>query len=171
MKNKIYVISGKIASGKSTRLLQWLEDKENVCGIVQIRRNGKRFFYSLAEKNYFPMEIDSDNTDENVLTLGNFRFSEKSFATANEILRKCLKSEKGIAVIDEFGKLELDKNGFYETIGEAINSIRTERGKFKLVIVVRDYLLRDFLSAYKLNENEITLFASSRRTFPPIDLT
>ncbi len=154
---KIIIYSDKISSGKSTRLLELFQNKKNVCGILQILRNGKRHFVSLPDNEIFPME-EPQNSSGKTINIGNYNFSADAFKQARAVLCECLKRKNVTVVFDEFGKLELNEKGFYPEISRAIEKARSRvAADFTILIVVRDYLLEDFLKKFELSDNEILL--------------
>src|SRR5436190_309118 len=104
MSDDIYIVSGPVQTGKTTRLMEWCSDKENVFGIATPVVQGLRVFYDLNEKTIFPMEADVE--DKDILQIGKYIFSKSAFKKAEKIIVDGIgKSE--YLVIDEIGPLEL----------------------------------------------------------------
>jgi nucleoside-triphosphatase len=92
--------------------------------------------------------------NEDVYTLGNHIFSKKAFVIVNNWLFEALNKHCKYIIVDEFGKLELKKEGIYSSIDSILKE--KEKGKLKaeIIIVVRDYLFEDFLKLFsKTNLN------------------
>ena len=45
---KIYILTGAINSGKSTRLMNWATQQNNIVGIICPREKGKRELFSIS---------------------------------------------------------------------------------------------------------------------------
>ncbi|MEW6196187.1 MAG: nucleoside-triphosphatase [Bacteroidota bacterium] len=144
----IYILPGKIHTGKTTRLMQWAVTQKNIDGIFQPVINDKRFIYHLASRTLKLLETDQK---ENIISIGKFNFSNAAFEWAKNTLLNCFKQDLDWLVIDEIGPLELDDKG----LEPVITKIISEREKFKgkTICVVRDTILEKFLSKYDLKNH------------------
>jgi len=109
----IYILTGAIQTGKTSALIKWSANRNDVFGILTPVINGKRFFMNARTKKQFQMEAN-DNEKETI-SIGQFNFSKVSFEKAIKIARDEI-NKKGWLVIDEIGPLELRKEGFYNVI-------------------------------------------------------
>ncbi len=59
--SKIYILTGPVNSGKTTKLMNWVEKKSNVGGILTPVVDGKRHLYSIASQKYKIFELENIN--------------------------------------------------------------------------------------------------------------
>jgi nucleoside-triphosphatase THEP1 len=144
MNNENLILTGPIKTGKTTRLLNWLSDKENVHGIATPIVKNKRVFYDLFEKKYFPMEAGSGENE--ILTIGKYVFSKNGFKKAEGVIEKGIFHSQYL-VIDEIGPLELKGEGF---CGVLKNILNIEKRNFILLLVVRASILSEVLSFFEI---------------------
>ncbi len=145
MKNKVYILTGPIQSGKTTALQKWCETRIDVSGIVSPVINGSRYFFDIASSTTFYMEAN-DNEKE-ILAIGRFYFSKKAFKKAINTLTQ---ANNKYIIVDEVGPLELKKQGFYEVLNKIILS-----GKFTCILVVRDGLVEEVIQHFGISNAEI----------------
>ena len=141
----IYILTGPIQSGKTTRIANWAMEKNDVFGILTPVISGKRMFTDLHGKNIFEMEANSWETE--ILTIGKFKFSKAGFSKAVEILRNGLNEKKGWLVIDEIGPLELKGEAFSEILKEILHSSSNQQ---KILLVIRESLLEEVIQFFRL---------------------
>ena len=149
MPNKnIYIFSRPIRTGKTTALLDWLQKKEHVGGILTPDIDGKRKLYDISSKKIYDFQLDDDTEEEKVI-VGKFIFSSAVFEKARDILSDI--KEKNWFVIDEIGKLETEQDrGFEPALSEAIKKFKQQNGNGKLLLVIRDTLLEQAIKKYEL---------------------
>lgn len=129
-RQKVFILSGAIQSGKTTSLLKWSATRSDVHGILTPVVNGKRVFMNAHTKEHFPMEASEE--EKETLTIGRFTFSKSGFEKAIQIISAAIPKCCWL-VIDEIGPLELNGDGFFKILMEALH---TYEGK--LLLVVRD---------------------------------
>jgi len=152
----IYIFSRPIHSGKTTGLLNWCNEQENVAGILMPDIDGRRKIYDINTKEIFDIEcIDPDNSTEPLTTVGRFNFYTSAFEKANAILINALSNNPGWLVIDEAGKLELDGKGFYPALATFINLYNSNTAKGNLLITVRDSLCDEVISFFKIEHCKV----------------
>lgn len=144
----IYILSGPIQTGKTTKLFQWAATQKNIDGILQPVIDNKRFIYHIASRTLKQLETERK---ENVTSIGKYNFSNDTFKWAIENLSKSFKQNLDWLLIDEVGPIELTGKGLEPVITNIINE--KERFKGKILFVVRENLLRDFLLHYKIENN------------------
>jgi nucleoside-triphosphatase len=139
----IYILSGPINSGKTSLLLEW-KNGVNCSGILTPKIDGKRMFMNVATEELFPMEADDS---EPVFKTGKYKFSRINFDRAVTILKEEYDDENTEwLIIDEIGPLELNGEGFSPILKRIISGHR----KLKLVLVVREGLVQDVVSAFNI---------------------
>jgi nucleoside-triphosphatase THEP1 len=127
---EVYILTAPIQSGKTTSLINWSANRNDVYGILTPVVNGKRVFMNVNTKERFPMEAKEGERE--ILTVGRFAFSKNNFERAIQIIRDDI-SKNGWLIIDEIGPLELAGQGFHDVLLETLRSFNG-----KLLLVVRD---------------------------------
>jgi len=151
---KINIITGEIRSGKTTILQNLILSYNNVEGIIQPTIGENRFFQDIKSKQ--TKEITSQKEDENTFVLGRFLFKRESFIWAKEILKNAIKNKPKTIVVDEFGPLELNGNGLEPVVSEIIE-IKKKGKNIKLIIIIRENLIKDFLRKFDLAKNTVEI--------------
>ncbi|MCJ7554824.1 MAG: hypothetical protein MUO34_13190 [Ignavibacteriaceae bacterium] len=151
---RIYILSGSIKSRKTTSLIKWINGKQKVDGILQPVINGKRFLQHISSGENRQLEISGKVTAENEVEVGKYKFDKNVFSWAQEKLLYAYREDLEWLVIDEFGKLELIGNGLEPAISKIINE-KAENSKANIIIIIRDYLVNEFISKYKSDLTEI----------------
>lgn len=151
MTNKqIHILSAQKHSGKTTKLMRWSANRNDVFGILTPIENGNRIFIDAHTKEPFHMEATATETD--VLEVGKYRFSKASFDKASAILLAALKQVKGYIIVDEIGPLELRSLGFAETI---TSMLEDKKNRMQIVLVVREELLEKVVDYFNLERFDI----------------
>ena len=134
-RQKVYILTAPINSGKTTSLLNWLERRNDVYGILTPVINGKRVFMNAHTKEQFLMEATEEENE--TLVVGRFTFSKANFQKAIQIIRNGISKNEWL-IIDEIGPLELSGQGFHDVLIEALQSFE---GKLLLVVREKDETL------------------------------
>ena len=150
----IYILTGAIRSGKTTALLHWSKNRNDVDGLLcPDDANGKRYFLKLENKIIFKLEAEAET--EAIVAIGNFKFLRSAFNEANDyLILEASKTERQYLIIDEIGKLELKNEGLHVSTKALISQIRSKNNTH-LILVVRDYLLDAVLEHYGITECSI----------------
>jgi nucleoside-triphosphatase THEP1 len=147
---KIYLLTGPINSGKSTRLLNWASKQKSITGIICLRENGKRILYSIYSKSYH--EFETDDCQEKVLKIGRYKFLQKSFLWGEQELTNSIGARSQWIVIDEIGPLELQGKGFFRITKRLISD--EELKDSNLLLVVREQLVDEVICCFNFgNDN------------------
>lgn len=144
----IHILTGPIRSGKTTALLKWVEEKKDVTGILTPDVDGIRHFMNIANHQLFKMEASAN---EEKIVVGRFAFSKINFEKANTILLEAMDG-KGWLVLDEAGPLELNGEGFYNSIKTILDS-----GKEKILLVVREELVEKFCVCFQMTASDVKI--------------
>lgn len=149
--NQVYILSGKIQTGKTTRLMQWAATQKKIDGVLQPIIENKRFIYHISSRTLKQLEIDKTLDQEEVIQIGKYNFSTKVFDWANKALLDAFNKNLDWLIVDEIGPLELEGKG----LEPAVSKILSERDNFggKIVCVVRDTILEKFISKYELKNH------------------
>ena len=152
----IIFFSGDRQSGKTTKLFDWCKDKKNITGILMPDINKERVLYSIEEQCIINPPRDVSNTDlPEYITIGNFHFLAASFLIANQRIEAAIKAQREIVVVDEFGKLELNKQGFYPAVLFAVNAIKQKTYTGKLILTVRNIYIDKVIDLLEIEQPEI----------------
>ena len=154
--NQIYLLTGPIHSGKTSKITEWLNSRSNVDGIIQPLIDGKRHLKLFLTNEIRPLETTSLKKRNDLIKIGNYIFSNETFEWAREGLLAAFYSNPEWLIIDEYGKLELVDKGLEPAIGKIMNELN-EHPDIKIVLIIRDYLVNSFLNKYNLNISDIKL--------------
>lgn len=143
---RVFILSGPIQTGKTTSLVNWSQDRDDVAGILTPVVNGKRVFMDVHTREQFAME--ASETDVDVLSVGRFVFSKSSFDRAQEVIRSGV-GRPGFLVIDEVGPLEMRREGFYAVVKEALQRQDAEQ---VVILVVREGLVERVREFFMLHD-------------------
>lgn len=145
-----YILTGKIGSGKTTFITNWLKEVDNTAGIITITKDGKRVLRDVAGNEERRFEVD-DSFEGPVLKVGQFIFDETAFTWVADKIDDI--TNEDCFILDEAGLLELNKKGFYNAI---IKLLRVTKEKdIKLVFVVREQCVDAFMELFELKNVKI----------------
>jgi len=138
-------VTGEKQSGKTTRLLNAIQNRDDVYGMLTPDVDGKRFFMNVRTKELWPME--AAEAEANVLTIGKYRFSKAAFQKAISVLEAEANQQNGWLIVDELGPLELKKSGFYNTVRDLLNT----NTPLKIILVIRQSLLGEMTELFGIS--------------------
>ncbi|OBX24088.1 MULTISPECIES: nucleoside-triphosphatase [Bizionia] len=149
----IYILTGAIRSGKTTALVNWFKNRQDVDGLLCPDNSvGKRYFFKIQSEVEFELEIGTEVETEKIIQIGNFRFLKSAFDKANTYLMSIAsENPKTHIIIDEIGKLELKNDGLHESAEQLISKFQLDE-EHHVILVVRDYLLEAVLEHYTISE-------------------
>ena len=143
-RQKIFLFTGAVQTGKSEALLQWSFGK-NIGGFITPTVSEKKVLYDIltGEKTAYQVE----ETDDNTIVIGRYFLDKNAFSIANKIILDAIEVEKEWIVLDEIGKLELNGEGHDATLLFLLSNYDGN-----IVLVVRDSLLEKVTEKYKIVE-------------------
>ncbi|WP_339752852.1 nucleoside-triphosphatase [uncultured Winogradskyella sp.] len=152
----IYILTGDIRTGKTTALLDWCKNRNDVDGVLcPDDEKGKRYFLNIKSKDTYPLAANSDTKDHNIISIGPFQFLKSSFQNANDYLLKSNDQRDYLyLVVDELGKLELKNIGLHDS-AKSIIAQHKNRKSHHLILVVRESLLNDIIEHYQIYIYEV----------------
>lgn len=150
--NNIYILSGPVNSGKTTRLKNWVNKQSNVAGILSPGVDGKRKLYSIASRKFMQFEVENIIDKKEIVHIGSFNFLKDSFDWAKKEIEKSLLLKPDWMIIDEVGMLELKGKGF----DSALKAMLKEKYEsINFLFVIRDRLVSAVISNYGLKKKDI----------------
>lgn len=150
MAPSIYILSQPIQTGKTTLLMNWLQSQPSVKGFLTPDVDGKRKLYDIEQDTYHDLQLN--DTDEGI-HIGRFVFDGTVFKMGRDIIRLATHEQPEWIVVDEIGRLEMDrKEGLEPEISNVIEHFKTNTTHAKLLLVIRDYLLKDAKKYYGIED-------------------
>jgi nucleoside-triphosphatase len=152
----IYILTGAIRTGKTTTLFDWINDRNDVDGLIcPDNENGKRYFLKIKKNEDFNLEAEAEVESEDVIKIGSFQFLKAAFKEANDyLISTASETENRYLIIDELGKLELKNKGLHRSAEALISRFKNDNAQH-VILVVRDYLLDAVLQHYGITEYSI----------------
>lgn len=151
---RIFLLSGPVNSGKTTRLAEWAGTNDDVSGILQPKVEGRRYLKELSSGEIRLLEASQESDEGNIISVGNYKFSRQVFNWAQGKLLSAFYKNRKWLIIDEYGKLEINDMGLEPVIGRIFNDL-DYYPETKIVLVVRNYLVPQFLNKYDLKSNDV----------------
>jgi nucleoside-triphosphatase len=149
----IYIFSGKIHSGKTTKLLRYVRERTDIAGILCPVIENKRYLKFIPGGENILLE--SGNVNQDVLFCGKYKFRKSVFDKANLYLIKIVNENYNWIIIDEAGHLELEDSGLHESINHITKNYRKT---LNLILVVRDTLVSSILKKYNIAEHSKIIY-------------
>ncbi len=149
----VTIFSGKIGSGKTTRLWEWSKKGKSVGGILMPLVSGKRYFYSVSSGETYQAEIDKDEYNGEIVNIGRYSFSDRGFIRANGEIIESFQKYKNI-IIDEIGPLELFGKGFYYSLKNILENKKSLNNK-NLIIVIREGMIEKIVDYFNLENYSV----------------
>lgn len=145
MKN-VYLFTGPIKSGKSSRLFEWIKAKKSVAGILSLLVDDKKQLYSISKKRGKSLECNLENS----LKIGRYQFDPEVFSWARKALINDVNRNPKILIIDEIGPLELDGKGLEPAVSKVLK-LTKNMVDLTIVLVVRTAMVLEIQDFYKIN--------------------
>ena len=151
----INIITGKINSGKTTKLLSLFDQNINGDGFACVKRfdNDKFLGYNilhLQTGKSIPFSYQKNCTPDNwneMFQFGKFSFSKEGFVFADKIIDSIIKKNMEPIFIDEVGPVEiLLKKGFYKIVKKVLNTNK------KCFLTVRSDMVDGFCEEFGVDE-------------------
>lgn len=151
---KIYVITGKIGSGK-TSLIQKLIQKFRIKNISVSGIYSPRILENEITTGYDVVNITTGESvkflritgDEHLERIGKFFIYPEGLKTGNKILQE---NHSKLMMIDEIGKLELEGKGWFESLIQLI-----QVSKSNLILSVREEVINEVIEKFRIKPDVI----------------
>jgi nucleoside-triphosphatase THEP1 len=141
----VYLFTGPVKSGKSSKLFDWIKTKKGVEGILSLMIDGKKHLYSISKKQGKCLEISS----KKAINVGRYKFDPDVFKWANKELIEGIDKKPDFLIIDEIGPLEISKKGLEPAVSQVLN-LANEMQDLTLVLVVRESMAKKIQDFYHL---------------------
>jgi len=123
--DKVFIISGKVGSGKSTQLEKISRELQqsglDLDGFLcrGDTKHGERIAYTLVNvRDGSEFLFATNKTREGWPSYGRFCFNPEAFTEGEGIIRKGIKRKSNVIIIDEVGPLELEGRGWASILEE-----------------------------------------------------
>jgi nucleoside-triphosphatase THEP1 len=154
---KLFLYTGPIQSGKSSRLLSFVLNKKDIGGILSPVFDKKKYLYDIQTGKKRLLEADSNEPETKIVKAGRYRFRKNIFKWGNDKLKKSYKNTISMLIIDEVGPLEFAGEGLSPIADEIIKNFQFN--SYQTIVVVRESLINRFLEHYKINLTSIDYFS------------
>jgi nucleoside-triphosphatase THEP1 len=141
----VYLFTGPVKSGKSSRLYEWIKTREDVAGILSLMIGNKKHLYSISQKQSKCLESHSDN----IIHVGRYQFDPDVFNWARTRLSEDLKTNPKVLIIDELGPLEINGKGLDPAVSNVLSNAK-DMSNLILIFVVRASLVAKVQEFFKL---------------------
>jgi nucleoside-triphosphatase THEP1 len=131
-------------------LQQWV--REHSCsGILTPDVDDLRYLYDIAAQKLHPLQVVIPQEESQIISIGKFTFLKSGFQLAQEILLRSLQLNTDWLIIDEIGRLEIDRYmGLEPAVSQVIKEYKEKNNKKRLLLVIRDYLTNTAIAHYSL---------------------
>jgi nucleoside-triphosphatase THEP1 len=150
----VYIITGKINEGKTTKLLSIFNKIKYGDGFINqkvfvdgVNAGQEIMRLSTGEKRYFSLKDGymPDTWNEKV-RYGSYSFSEEGFAFAEKIIRDVIENRTEPVFIDEIGPLELQGAGFHDLFSALLEQ------KIKIYAAIRESCLENAIQKFAIED-------------------
>ncbi len=163
---EVNIVTGKMNSGKTTRIKQLYQAHQKGEGIVSrkimIDRDVFGYYAQRLSDNFeFPLMIHEKYFDRSIYversfssrsigeTIGPYKIYKKALKAINDILHHAIKQGKSPIYLDEVGMLELRDKGFAPIIRFAI------KHDIDLVMTIREDLIESVMQHFHIQNYDI----------------
>lgn len=152
----VTIVTGKINSGKTTKMLNCYEATHKGDGFVAIKimQGNSVFGYDLKHlcgKTYHWMihQNHYQGQFEDEATFGPYHINLATLAIVSGIVKDLVTRRISPIYIDEVGVLELNGGGFHNLISEVLAA------RLDLVLAIREDLVKPFLAHFQIKDYEL----------------
>jgi nucleoside-triphosphatase len=153
--SNIYIFTGEIKSGKTTRLAEWIGKNPDADGILAPVIGGKRHLVRIKTNEKKLLEYHGNDPNIELTTICSFRFMNSVFEWGKEELYTAFLQKPGWLIVDEIGPLELKGVALEPMVSKIINA---DSAKINIVLVVRKILVEKVIEHYGLLKKGFKFF-------------
>jgi nucleoside-triphosphatase len=159
MDTNIWIFSRPIRSGKTTALMQWIENRNDVGGFLVPDVGQLRKLHTLQDRKWYDFEVPAKKVDqlttEDLVRISKFNFYKSSFELARTTLLQDMENQVDWIIVDEVGKLEMNGLGLEPAVGRVLEHYKQKNTAGNLLLVVRRELLNMFIERYGLKHFQV----------------
>lgn len=154
--SNIYILTGEIKSGKTTRLEKWIAENPDSDGILAPCINGKRYLKRIKNGETKLLEYEGDDPEIELTKICNYNFLKSVFDWGHNELYNAFLQKPGWLIIDEIGPLELRGEALEPIVSKILNEQNS--GNTNIVLVIRKTLVEKVIEHFKLHIKGFKLF-------------
>ncbi|MCX6156516.1 MAG: hypothetical protein NTY74_00875 [Ignavibacteriae bacterium] len=154
--SNVYIFTGEIKTGKTTRLQKWVGDNPDADGILSPVIDGRRHIVSIKSNETRLLEYHGDDKSTELTKIGNYNFLTSVFEWGREELYKVYLQKPKWLIVDEIGPLELRGEGLEPEVCRILNDDGND--ETNVVLVVRKPLLEKVIEHYGLHTKGFKYF-------------
>jgi nucleoside-triphosphatase len=154
--SNVYIFTGEIKTGKTTRLKKWVGDNPDADGILSPVIDGCRHIVSIKSNETRLLEYHGDDKSTELTKIGNYNFLSSVFEWGKEELYNAYLKKPKWLFIDEIGPLELRGEGLEPAVSRILNDDTND--ETNVVLVVRKPLLETVIEHYGLHTKGFKYF-------------
>jgi nucleoside-triphosphatase len=154
--SNIYIFTGEIKSGKTTRLEKWLAENTGSDGILAPCVNGKRYLKRIKTGETKLLEYEGDDQKIELTKICNYNFLKSVFDWGQTEIYDAYSQKPKWLIIDEIGPLELKGKALEPMVSKVLNESNSEN--INIVLVVRKILIEKVIENYKLIKKGFKFF-------------
>ncbi|MCK4514960.1 MAG: hypothetical protein KAU31_06860 [Spirochaetaceae bacterium] len=165
---RVYLVTGPVQTGKTTRLRAWCDERSDVDGILAPVVDGRRHLLHIRSGAIRNLEDVSGGAAK--VTVRRYTFNADVFAWArNCLLGAASDPGQGInaqprwIIVDEVGPLELSGGGLEPAVSALLglvlnNPLQVGGNLLRVVLVIREHLVDDALKHFGVSPAQIDRF-------------
>lgn len=146
--SNVYIFTGEIKTGKTTRLQKWAKENPDADGILSPVIDGCRHIVSVKKAEARLLEYHGDDKSIAITKIGYYNFLTSVFEWGRKELYKAYLQKPKWLIIDEIGPLELRGEGLEPEVSRILNDDANDATN--LVLVIRKPLLETVIEHYGL---------------------
>ena len=145
----VYIYTGEIKTGKTTRLQKWVNENPDADGILSPVIDGYKHLVSVKSNETRLLEYHGDDKLIELTKIGNYNFLTSVFEWGRGELYNAYLRKPQWLIADEIGPLELRVEGLEPEVSRILNDDAND--ETNVVLVVRKPLLETVISHYGLH--------------------
>ena len=165
---RVYLVTGPVQTGKTTRLRAWCDERSDVDGILAPVVDGRRHLLHIGGGVIRNLEEVSGGAA--TVTVRRYTFNADVFAWARSCLLSAaadpgreINAQPRWIIVDEVGPLELSGGGLEPAVSKllalALNSpLRGGGNLLRVVLVIREHLVDDALKHFGVSPVQVDRF-------------
>lgn len=153
--NCIYILTGEIKSGKTTRLQKFISENSCCDGILAPEIDGYRHLVRIKSGETKLLEYLGGEPYPALTLKCSYKFLDSVFEWGMNELYMAYKENPGWLIIDEIGPLELDGKALEPMVSRILNE---NSNNSNIILVVRKNMVEEVIEHYNLHKRGFKLF-------------